>query len=102
MSVGGVLGVGAGPVAVRWSEITFGRDDKSVTLTTALTKDALNAMADYTSERRQAAPAETANAPPGGRCPGQGGGFVCALLAAHEKDARDVLFATTAKTEQSQ
>jgi sporulation protein YlmC with PRC-barrel domain len=65
ISVGGFLGVGSKAVAVKWSDIKFGRDDTSVVLTTALTKDALTAMPDYTkAERRQTVPAETANAPP--------------------------------------
>jgi sporulation protein YlmC with PRC-barrel domain len=65
ISVGGFLGVGAKTVAVKWTEITFGRDDKSVMLTTSLTKEALDAMPDYTkAERRVVVPAETANAPP--------------------------------------
>ena len=65
ISVGGFLGVGSKEVAVKWSDITFGRDGKSVMLTTTLTKEALNAMPDYTkAERRQVVPAETANAPP--------------------------------------
>jgi sporulation protein YlmC with PRC-barrel domain len=64
ISVGGVLGVGGKDVAVKWSDIQFGRDDKSVTLTTALTKDALNAMPDYNkSERRKPEPPETASMP---------------------------------------
>src|SRR6266404_5883745 len=51
--------------AVKTSDIQFGRDDKSVMLTTALTKDALTAMPDYTkSERRQPEPPETASMPP--------------------------------------
>ena len=65
MSVGGFLGVGSKAVAVKWSDIKFSRDDTSVVLTTALTKDALTAMPDYTkAEHRQSVPAETANAPP--------------------------------------
>jgi sporulation protein YlmC with PRC-barrel domain len=65
ISVGGFLGVGAKAVGVKWTEITFGRDDKSVMLTTSLTKEALEAMPDYTkAERRVVVPAETANAPP--------------------------------------
>jgi sporulation protein YlmC with PRC-barrel domain len=65
ISVGGFLGIGGKDVAVKWSDIQFGRDDKSVMLTTALTKDALTAMPDYTkSERRQPEPPETASMPP--------------------------------------
>jgi sporulation protein YlmC with PRC-barrel domain len=65
ISVGGFLGVGSKAVAVKWSDIKFGRDDTSVVLTTALTKDALTVMPDYTkAERRQPAPPETASAPP--------------------------------------
>jgi hypothetical protein len=65
ISVGGFLGIGGKDVAVKWSDIQFGRDDKSVMLTTALTKDALTAMPDYTkAERRQPEPPETASMPP--------------------------------------
>lgn len=65
ISVGGFLGLGSKEVAVKWSDLTFGRDDKSLMLTTSLTKDALMAMPDYAkAERRQVVPAETANAPP--------------------------------------
>ena len=64
ISVGGFLGVGGKDVAVKWSDIQFGRDDKSVMLTTALTKDALTAMPDYTkAERRKPEPPETASMP---------------------------------------
>ncbi|MBI3199624.1 MAG: PRC-barrel domain-containing protein [Rhodospirillales bacterium] len=65
ISVGGFLGVGSKDVAVKWSDLTFSRDDTSVALTTSLTKDALMALPDYTrAERRQVVPAETATAPP--------------------------------------
>jgi sporulation protein YlmC with PRC-barrel domain len=64
ISVGGFLGIGGKDVAVKWSDIQFGRDDKSVMLTTALTKDALTAMPDYTkAERRKPEPPETASMP---------------------------------------
>ena len=61
VSVGGFLGIGAKDVAVRWSDINYGRDGKSVVLTTGLTKDALVALPDYKYERRR--PAEQATAP---------------------------------------
>jgi sporulation protein YlmC with PRC-barrel domain len=65
ISVGGFLGVGSKDVAVKWSDITFGKDDNSVVLTTSLTTEALMALPDYTkAERRKAAPPETAAAPP--------------------------------------
>jgi len=64
ISVGGFLGIGGKDVAVKWSDIQFGRDDKSVMLTTALTKDALTAMPDYNkAERRKPEPPETASMP---------------------------------------
>jgi hypothetical protein len=56
VSVGGFLGVGAKAVAVKWDDIKFGRDGKSVMLTTSLTADALKAMPDYKTERQQPAP----------------------------------------------
>lgn len=52
VSVGGFLGVGTKNVAVKWSDIKFARDDKSVVVTTNWTKDALKAMPDYKYERR--------------------------------------------------
>ena len=58
ISVGGFLGVGSKDVAVKWEDIKFGKDGKSLALTTGLTKDALKAMPDYKSERQK--PAETA------------------------------------------
>ena len=58
ISVGGFLGVGAKDVAVKWEDIKFGKDGKSLALTTGLTKDALKAMPDYKSERQK--PADTA------------------------------------------
>jgi len=65
ISVGGFLGVGSKDVAVKWSDLTFGQDDTSVMVTTALTKDALTALPDYTrTGRRKTAPPETAAAPP--------------------------------------
>ena len=65
ISVGGFLGVGSKEVAVKWSDITVGKDDSSVVLTTSLSKDALMAMPDYAkTERRKPAPPETAAAPP--------------------------------------
>ena len=65
ISVGGFLGVGSKDVAVKWSDLMFGQEDTSVVLTTALTKDALTALPDYTkTERRKTAPPETATSPP--------------------------------------
>jgi sporulation protein YlmC with PRC-barrel domain len=52
VSVGGFLGMGTKNVAVKWSDIQFGRDDKSVVLKTNWTKDSLKAMPDYKYERR--------------------------------------------------
>lgn len=52
VSVGGFLGVGAKHVSVKWSDIKFMRDDKSVVLMTDWTKDSLKAMPDYKFERR--------------------------------------------------
>jgi sporulation protein YlmC with PRC-barrel domain len=58
VSVGGFLGVGAKDVAVKWEDINkFGKDGKSLALTTDLTKDALKAMPDYKSERQKSAAA---------------------------------------------
>ena len=53
VSVGGVLGVGSKDVAVKWSDLKFSRDDKSIVITTSWTKDSLKAMPDYKYERRQ-------------------------------------------------
>jgi len=61
VSVGGFLGIGSKDVAVNWSDIKYGRDGKSVVLTTGLSKDALVALPDYKYERRR--PAEQAAAP---------------------------------------
>jgi sporulation protein YlmC with PRC-barrel domain len=58
ISVGGFLGVGSKDIAVKWEDIKFGKDGKSLALTTGLTKDALKAMPDYKLERQK--PAETA------------------------------------------
>jgi sporulation protein YlmC with PRC-barrel domain len=55
VSVGGFLGVGSKDVAVKWSDLKFSRDDKSVVVTTSWTKDSLKAMPDYKYERRQPA-----------------------------------------------
>jgi len=55
VSVGGFLGVGAKDVAVKWEDIKFWKDGKSLALTTDLTKDALKAMPDYKSERQKTA-----------------------------------------------
>jgi len=51
VSVGGFLGMGAKDVAVKWSDIRFSRDDKSLVLTTTWTKDSLERMPDYKYER---------------------------------------------------
>jgi sporulation protein YlmC with PRC-barrel domain len=55
VSVGGFLGVGAKAVAVKWDDIKYGKDGKSLMLTTSLTKDALTAMPDYKTERQKPA-----------------------------------------------
>jgi sporulation protein YlmC with PRC-barrel domain len=55
VSVGGFLGVGAKDVAVKWEDIKYGKDGKSLSLTTSLTKDALRAMPDYKYERQKPA-----------------------------------------------
>ena len=55
VSVGGFLGVGSKDVAVKWSDLKFSRDDKSIVLMTSWTKDSLKAMPDYKYERRQPA-----------------------------------------------
>jgi len=55
VSVGGFLGVGAKDVAVKWSDLKFSRDDRSIVITTTWTKDSLKAMPDYKHERRQPA-----------------------------------------------
>jgi sporulation protein YlmC with PRC-barrel domain len=52
VSVGGFLGVGSKNVAVKWSDIKFTRDGKSLVLLTDWTKDSLKAMPDYTNELR--------------------------------------------------
>jgi len=62
VSVGGFLGVGAKNVAVKWEDVNFARDDKSLVITTSWTKESLKAMPDYKHEREQAtqpAPAPT-------------------------------------------
>jgi len=64
VSVGGFLGVGSKDVAVKWSDLKQSRDGKSLVLTTDLSKDALQAMADYKDERRQPAAKDQAAAPP--------------------------------------
>ena len=65
VSVGGFLGVGSKDVGIKWSDLSFGKDGTSVVLTTALSKDQLKALPDYTkTDRRQPAPPETAAAPP--------------------------------------
>jgi sporulation protein YlmC with PRC-barrel domain len=63
VSVGGFLGVGSKDVAVKWSDIKFGRDGDSIVLNTSWTKDTLKAMPDYKYERRRPADDQAA-APP--------------------------------------
>ncbi|MPZ31761.1 MAG: hypothetical protein GEV13_12325 [Rhodospirillales bacterium] len=55
VAVGGFLGVGAKDVAVKWSDLKFSRDDKSIVIMTSWTRDSLKAMPDYKDERRQPA-----------------------------------------------
>ena len=55
VSVGGFLGVGSKDVAVKWNELKFSRDGKSLVITTNWTKDSLKAMPDYKYERCQPA-----------------------------------------------
>ena len=62
VSVGGFLGVGAKDVSVKWSDVKFSRDGKSVVITTSWTKASLMSMPDYKYERRQ--PAATPAAAP--------------------------------------
>ena len=66
VSVGGFLGVGSKAVAVKWSDITYGKDGDSLKLSTNLSKEALTGMPDFTvTERRKPAPpVETASPPP--------------------------------------
>ncbi len=52
VSVGGFLGIGDKNVAVKWSDIKFGRDGNDVVVMTDWTKDSLKAMPDYKYERR--------------------------------------------------
>jgi hypothetical protein len=63
VSVGGFLGVGAKDVGVKWEDLKFGREGDSLVVTTGLSKEALQAMPDYKSERRQPAPPPAAPAP---------------------------------------
>jgi sporulation protein YlmC with PRC-barrel domain len=55
VSVGGFLGVGSKDVAIKWNELNFSRDGKSLVITTRWTKDSLKSMPDYRYERRQPA-----------------------------------------------
>lgn len=55
VSVGGFLGVGSKNVAVKWSDLKFSREDKSIVITTSWAKDSLKAMPDYKNERQQPA-----------------------------------------------
>jgi sporulation protein YlmC with PRC-barrel domain len=63
VSVGGFLGMGAKNVAVKWEDVKFSRDDKSVVITTGWTKDSLKAMPDYKYERREQATTPPATTP---------------------------------------
>ena len=72
ISVGGFLGVGSKDVGVKWSDLTLSQEDRSLIVTTSLSKDALLALPDYTkTERRKPAPPETAAAPPARPAPAQ-------------------------------
>jgi sporulation protein YlmC with PRC-barrel domain len=53
ISVGGFLGVMSKDVAVKWTDLHYSHDGKSLRLTTPMTKDSLTAMPDYKYERRQ-------------------------------------------------
>jgi hypothetical protein len=65
IAVGGFLGVGSKAVAVKWGDLNYGRDGDALVITTALTKDALKAMPDFTqSERRKPAPPATTPSAP--------------------------------------
>lgn len=66
VSVGGFLGVGSKAVAVKWTDINYGKDGDSLKLTTNLTKEQLSGMADFavTERRKPAPPIETASPPP--------------------------------------
>ncbi len=63
VSVGGFLGVGAKDVVVKWEDVKFSRDDKSIVITTGMTKEALKAMPDYKHERREQATTPPATTP---------------------------------------
>ena len=66
VSVGGFLGVGSKAVAVKWSDLSYGKAGDSLKLSTNLSKEALTGMPDFTvTERRKPAPpVETASPPP--------------------------------------
>lgn len=66
ISMGGFLGVGSKAVAMKWSDITYGKDGDSLKVSTNLSKEALTGMPDFTvTERRKPAPpVETASPPP--------------------------------------
>ncbi len=56
ISVGGFLGVGSKDVAIKWSDLTLGQEDRSLVVTTSLSKDAPASLRDYTkAERRKPA-----------------------------------------------
>jgi len=55
VSVGGFLGIGDKHVAVKWSDVKFGRDGNDLVITTDWTKDTLKAMPDYKYQRREQA-----------------------------------------------
>jgi sporulation protein YlmC with PRC-barrel domain len=67
LSVGGFLGMGSKDVAVKWTDIKYGRDGTSIVLTTDLSKDALKSLPDYKYERRVPAGHEQATVPPSGK-----------------------------------
>jgi len=52
VSVGGFLGVGTKDIAVKWSDLKFSRDGKSIVVTTSWTKESLRTMPDYKDGKR--------------------------------------------------
>lgn len=52
LSVGGFLGIGARYVLMSWSDIDVGREKETLALTTAATKESIQAMPQYSFERR--------------------------------------------------
>jgi hypothetical protein len=63
ISVGGLLGVGARSVGVKWSDVRRGRDGNAVVLFTTLGKDELKALPPYIAQLRKPAPRDQAAAP---------------------------------------